>query len=559
MTAYHDIPFRSARDRMLNLLFQDSDSKSKEGSFEPVQQIIANPLRDLPIFYNSTVTEGKPTDFYILGGQNDTEYILCDKEDVPLKIDDAEISGRLLFFETDSETLFHNLRSCRMVSTKTLTDIKIPEAQDTDGVKDFAQTWRRVAQITTPDIKKDQTFHILTRKKNAKGDVLLEESLLPSVSVRVGIDTTLKVQFLSQLDTDVLSEKADGITINFNQPEAANLPLKIKIPQTQEGVNYQLFEITDKNERVERSAPVIGGTQGSEGNMSIELDVTGTFEEDTALVVRAFRDDDDRENTDPLLSADLDQKLTVVVRPNKDLNPGFTGEKIPYNGSTSINLDKIQKSVNYQLLVRRLELSEYSAEGALQIEDMESIGNLISIGEPKSGEQGGSISFEIESQQEDSVFVIQATKNNQTNGETLRIKNGLVLLVQPSPSPGVTAENSAISSGEEGLIILNKTQKGVKYQLAAGNKTIGEFGYHISERAIGGVRERREFGMRIETDFKIGTAEDSAGTLFGDETLILPTGTLKKTTTFKVIARKSYTGLEAELSGTVEITVTKSS
>jgi hypothetical protein len=92
-----------------------------------------------------------------------------------------------------------------------------------------------------------------------------------------------------------------------------------------------------------------------------------------------------------------------------------------------------------------------------------------------------------------------------------------------------------------------------------GNQTIGEYGYHISDRAIGGVVQRREFGMRIGTDFKIGTAQDTVETLFGDETLILPTGLLKKTTTFKVIARKSFTGLETELSEDVKITVTKSS
>ncbi len=562
MTLYHDIPFRSARDQMFDLLFRDSasDSKSKEDTFEPVQQIIADPLKDLPVFYNSRVTDGKPTDFYILGGQKDIEYILCDKEDVPLKVNDNEISAQLLSLETNSETLLHNLRSCRMLSTENFSEIKIPEAEDTDGIKDFAQTWRRVAQITTPAIKKDQTFHILARKKNITKDAeQLEEYLLQAVSVRVGIDTSLPAQFLSQLGTDVLSEKGDGIAINFNQPEAANLPLKIRILQTQEGVNYQIFETDDEAKRIERSGTVVGGTQGSEGNMTVELETTGTFEEDTVLIIRAFRDIGDKENSDPLLAADLDQKLNVVVRPNKDLEPSFADEKIPYNGSTSIRLDKTQKSVDYQLFARRLELSEYSATGALEIADVESIENLVPIGKPKSGKQGDSISFETEAQQEDSVFIIQATKNNQANGEKLRIKKGLVLLVQPSPSPTIAAENSTISKGEEGLVILSNTQKGVKYQLQSGKKTIGEYGYHISERAIGGIVERREFGMRIGTDFKIGTAQDNAATLFGDEKLILPTGTLKKTTTFKIVARKSYTGLEAELSEDVTIAVGEAS
>lgn len=562
MTLYHDIPFRSARDKIFDLLFQNSasGSKSKEDTFEPVQQIIADPLKDLPVFYNSRVTDGKPTDFYILGGQNDIEYILCDKEDVPLKVNDNEINAQLLSLETDSETLLHNLRSCRMLSTETLYEIKIPEAEDTDGIKDFARTWKRVAQITTPDIKKDQTFRLLARKKNiTKNAEQLEEYLLQSISVRVGIDTSLPVQFLPQLGTDVLSEKGDGITINFNQPEAANLPLKIRILQTQEGVNYQIFETIDADKRIERSGIVVGGTQGSEGNMTVELETTGTFEEDTVLVIRAFRDIADKENSDPLLAADLEQKLTVVVRPNKELELSFADEKIPYNGSTSIRLDKTQQSVNYQLFARRLELSEYSAEGVLEIADVESIGNLVPVGKPKSGKQGDSISFETEAQQEDSVFVIQATKNNQLNGETLLIEKGLVLLVQPSPSPTVTADSSAISKGEEGLVILSNTQKGVKYQLQSGKKTIGEYGYHISERAIGGIVERREFGMRIGTDFKIGTVQDNAFTLFNDEKLILPTGAIKKTTTFKIIARKSYTGLETELSEDVTITISEPS
>lgn len=558
MTQYHDIPFRSARDQMFDLLFKDSasGSKSKEDTFEPVQQIIADPLKDLPVFYNSRVTDGKPTDFYILGGQNDIEYILCDKEDVPLKVNDNEINAQLLSLETNSETLLHNLRSCRMLSTENFSEIKIPEAEDTEGIKDFAQTWKRVAQITTPDIKKDQTFHILARKKNITKDVeQLEEYLLQAVSVRVGIDTSLPIQFLSQLGTDVLNEKGNGITINFNQPEAANLPLKITILQTQEGVNYQIFEIADGDKRIERSGTVVGGTQGTEGDMTVELETTETFEEDTVLVIRAFRDIGDKENSDPLLAADLDQKLTVVVRPNKDLEPNFTDKKIPYNGSTLINLDKTQKSVDYQLFARPVELSEYSAEGVLEIADVESIGNLIPIGKSQSGKQGESISFETEAQQEDSVFIIRATKNNQANGETLRIKTGLVLLVQPSPSPTVSAETDTISKGEEGFVVLSNTQKGVKYQLQVGKKAIGEYGYHISERAIGGIVERREFGMRIGTDFKIGTNQDNAATLFGDEKLILPTGPIKKTTTFKVIARKSYTGLEAELSEDVTITI----
>jgi hypothetical protein len=562
MTVYHDIPFRSARDQMFDLLFQDSDSgsKSKENTFEPVQQIITNPLKDLPILYNSRVADGKPANLYILGGQKDTEYILCDKEDIPLMANKHEINGQFLSLEIDSETLFYNLRSCRVLSTETLTEITIPEAEDTDGIKDFAQTWRRVAQITTPNIKNDQTFHILARKKNVTGgDEQIKEYLLQTVSIKVGIDTSLKVQFLPQLDTDFLSEKGDRITINFNQPEAANLPLKIRIPQSQEGVNYQLFETTAAGNRIERSDIVVGGTQGSEGDMSIELATTGTFEEDIVLLIRAFRDSKDKENSDPLLAADLDQKLNVVVRPNPNLKPEFADEKIPYNGSTLIHLDKTQESVDYQLFSRPVELSEYSVEGALQIEDVESIQNLIPIGEPKSGKKESSISFETEIQQEDSVFIIQAIKNNQINGETLRIKNGLVLLVQPSPSPTVTADHNTISNGEEGLVVLSNTQKGVKYQLKLDGKPIGEYGYHVSERAIGGIVERREFGMRIGTDFKIGTAQDTIATLFDDEILLLPTGQLKKTTTFKVIAQKSFTGLETELSEDVKITVKKSS
>jgi hypothetical protein len=557
MTEYHDIPFRSARDQMFDLLFQDaaSSSKSKEGTFEPVQRIIARPLKDLPVLYNSTVTKGNPTDFYILGGQTDIEYILCDKEDVPVTTAGQEIKEQLLSLESDAEELFHALRACRIISTEKQTEIIIPDEDDQNGIEDFARTWRRVAKITTPGIEIDQTFHLLARKKNIKSDIQVEEYLLQAVSVRVGIDTTLPVQFLKQLDTDFLSEKGDRITINFNQPEA----LTVRILQTQEGINYQILEINDKNKRVERSVAVIGGTQEPEGNMNVELKTTGTFAEDTDLIIRAFRNSEDRENTNQLLAADLVQKLKIVVRPNAELKPGLAKEKIPYNGSTSINLDKIQKTVNYQLFARPLELSEYTAGGALEIEDVERIENLISIGEAKSGKEDGSINFETESLQEDSVFVIQATKNNQTDGETLRIKTGLVLLVHPDPSPSVSANKTDISSDEESLVIVNKTQKDVKYQLMQGDKSIGEYGYHISERAIGDVSERREFGMRIGTDFKIGTVEDAAETLFSNKKLILPTGALKKTTTFKVIAKKSYTGLETELSEKVKITVTDAS
>lgn len=544
---------------MIDLLFRDAnpDSAAKKETFEPVQRIFANSLKDLPVLYSSTVTLGKQADIYILGGQDDTEYFLRDREYLSL-IGENEVIGQLVSVNAAPEELLEKLRACRMSSAEILNELEIPEANETAKIRKFAQSWRRVVQIKTPEITEDRTFHILARKKNIAEADQIEEYLLHAVAIRVGIDIFPSVQILKP-GTNLVSEKVTSVIIDFNQTELTNTPLKIRIQQSQEGINYQLFELTESGKRIERSAVVGGGTQGEGAEMRIELETTGAFKEDTILVVRAFRDAKNKDKENPLLAADLNDKLNIVVRPDSDLNLSFAAEKIPYNGSTSINLSKVQKSVDYQLFGRRVELSEYLPNGTLQIEDVKSIVNLAPIGAPQSGEHGETLSFETGVQPEDAVFVVQATKNNQPNGETLRLKKGLVLLVEPSPLPSVAAAGDIISSGEEAAIVLENTQKGVKYQLQAGTKTIGEPGYHLSERAIGGIDQRREFGMRLETDFKIGTENDNAATLYHDGKLILPTGQLKRTTNFKVTAIKSYTGLETELSETVKITIDKSS
>lgn len=543
MNAYNDIPLRSARNAIISLLFGMPANTGKD-AYPTSPRFIPSVLQDLPIAYRAKVPNGQATVFYVIGAQKNTEYILCDEQGRPLPDNGLEIKGEILDLADDTDTRLFNLRALGIFPAAAA--LPIPASDDAQAIEAFVHTWRRVAAITTPIVTEDRSFRILARSLQPSGPP--EGYLHQIISLRVGIDTALAVGWKPILDTDRLLDDGKALLINYNQPG----PLKVGIVRSQEGIRYQLLEETPDG-RVARSGIAVGGAQGATGDMDIVLESTGDFKEDAQLVIRAFRDENDRDNKDLLLAADLDSRLTIRVRPNTLTSVKLNTVVVDYDKNATVEVSGIQASVAYQLYGRLLLLQEYAPDGSPEIPDPEKIEELAPIGEPKVGSEGGTLKFNTGKQQEDTVFVLQATKREPANGAILRLSTILVLLVKPYPKVAVSLAKATIAPGEEGHIVLEGTQAGVKYQLTANDKDIGEPGYHLADRAIGSIQARREYGMRIGIDFKIGQEGDTVSSLFETELLVLPTGAVAEETTFKVVAVKSYTGQRKELSKSVTL------
>jgi hypothetical protein len=154
-------------------------------------------------------------------------------------------------------------------------------------------------------------------------------------------------------------------------------------------------------------------------------------------------------------------------------------------------------------------------------------------------ENGGELSASTGSLAEDTLLVIQATKT--ANRESLQLSQVVVILTRPDPSPVVGVQKAAVDSGQAGVVTLDKTQKGVSYQLRldADNTPVNLPGYDLRDRGLETVR--------IEVDLLV---EEQ-----GQPILLLPTGPITAATRFNILASKILTAESAQLTGKAEIDI----
>ncbi len=364
MNTYHDISLRSARDRVISILFGGlpSDPAERTKGFGSVRQAIPYPLLDLPVAYRTKAPfESRPV-IFVLGGQEDIQYMLCDEAGIPVSYSEEALVGEPVELTNpngprleEALLLLPGLTIHPEEAAATI-DLATPEQREA-----FQTTWQRLIRFDAPPITGDVTYTILA----ARYVDTLPEVGIPGlwaylhepVTFRVGIDTVMPTCFIDLQATDKLGEDGHTITIDFNQPARDNRPLCIEILDSQEEVHYQVLELLSDGTRVERSEIVVGGTQGSAGDMRLVLDLNGSFEEDTTLVIRAFREEGQRDVDDPLVSADLEGLLKVLVRPNPAVTFNLLNAPLPYGASPEISLAASQASVQYELFVLPLRLS----------------------------------------------------------------------------------------------------------------------------------------------------------------------------------------------------------
>ncbi|MEM7370296.1 MAG: LamG domain-containing protein [Bacteroidota bacterium] len=577
MSAYQDIPLRIARDRMISLLFQELPSLSSDGNeaFDPKQQLIPYPIRDLPIAYRSKVPNDRTMTFYILGGQKELVYTLCDDAGNPVRNNQIPNTGTFVELGADMDELLFELRSLDIFPVDSRTELSIPAEGDTEGISQFVQSWGHLIKFTTPIISEDRTFQILVQKtistQPSVGLNQIEEFLHQSVSVRVGIDTALSVQFIPQQTSDVLSQDNRVITINFNQTILDNQPLKVQILQSQEGINYQLFE-EGQDGRVERSAIVIGGTQGAAGDLDIILTPTGPFEEDTTLIVRAFRDVDNKDSQDLLLAGNLDHSVTVLVRPNPALTWTLTQDPLPFGASPDVTIHSPQLSTDYALYRYSLKESysfeaasaEYSPAGVIspivlakaqddtQAPLAELMGEVLNAGTKQS------LNFPLMT---DTLLLIKASKRD--NGESLYLSQHVVSLNQADPGPLVEVDPPFASQGDMVQIRLRAIQSRTAYQLqepAANSFTdIGPAQLYGADRGIGWHSNGRVLGMPIigsaplTGDLIVANSLQVKDDLFSRQLIEFVPIPFQQEQAYRILAIKEYSGLQLPINQSFQL------
>ncbi|HAE59522.1 MAG TPA: hypothetical protein DCG54_08450 [Anaerolineae bacterium] len=452
------------------------------------------PLRDLKLVYPPMVAYNRPTTIQILGGQVGVLYQLCDEDGNP-------------FIEKGNRF-----------------EIRPEAGVAEDGVL-----------LPTPAIIKDITFTVLAIREDKDKNLQAETYLNQLVSVKVGIDTSLPVVF-SPSTGQVAN--ANQIITNYGDK------VSVTVSNTQEGISYKL---------VMGPADALVNLSGAQkGNQSaITLVSSQGFNEDTQINVLAYR------TASTKVFAILDTVLTIQVRPNPAVQINIVPPIIDYNTSSTLTLNTPQSSAEYRLFKRELTPAEYlsSEAGGIVIETDE--GRRVFVRSPEQitdwdapagfvsvklfKDSKGNLSATTGSLSEDTLFIVQATK--VVNRERLQLLQAVAILVRPDPAPIVAVKNEVVETGQNGMVTLKKTQKGVAYllRLDADNTPINPPGYHLTDRGVETVR--------VEVDLLI---EDQ-----GKAILLLPTNAITQATSFNILASKLVTGVSAQLTGKATLDIIK--
>jgi hypothetical protein len=370
--------------------------------------------------------------------------------------------------------------------------------------------------LLTPKITKDVTFSIMAVREDAARGVLLETYLNELVAIEVGLDQRLAVSFEPLSQRGQVARNGQ-LVVNY-----AETSVTIAVALSQEGVTYQLFGGTKDDENV---APVSDPVLGTGAKILLSLKSGVQLVEDTVIKIKARRKTADQD-----MSVFLDARLSVKVRPDPTVAVSADLPVVDYEGTPKFALSRFQASAAYELYLRAVTASEYVG-GVVHVQSRE-LSGFVKLGAFTGGAiASGNLT-------KDTVFIVTATKIE--NGETLQLNQSVAVLVRPSRDPEVRAERSPISTGTSGKVLVNKTQKGVEYQLLdEDNTSLGSPGYDYRDRGLGTTRLGIDFG--VDTD--------------GGKPVSLPTPLLNRKTTFRVRATTIYAHQSTDLKETVSIDV----
>lgn len=336
--------------------------------------------------------------------------------------------------------------------------------------------------------KEDYTFSVLATKQNSG----LENVLLQTVTIQVGVDTGLIVRLIDEI-------------IDFNATAT------IVVEATQRNAKYQAFDL--KGNPI--SEEVLSGEGGD------LLITTQTQPEDQGIKVKAT-------NLKTGLNDWMRQQVKVFVKPNLNLEVSLEQEVIDYKAKGTVVIKNSQKSTQYLL---RFEWIDDDTV------DQNEINNTTAVAVKKGNDDVLKITTGILI--EDIRLNVLATKID-SNIEAQLLQT-ITIPVRPDPSRKLSKVDETVDFSQGTFIRVNDSQPGIQYQLRndVNNAKIGWPRYHSRNKGI-------DIG-RIEMDFAIDE--------FAGNSVDLPTGGLTKTKTLNVLAIKTTTKVTAELKDTITIEV----
>jgi len=540
MTAYHNLPERNAKNRILDLLLVDKESSP----------MVTLPQSDLPISFYPKVPANASTFFYLLGGQETVDYVLCDESKQELN----DYDGTLIALDPNDTEVWNDLLSYHIYPPSANQEIVIPASGDTTAYQTFADTWRYVVKFETPDLGKDCHFYVKISNQivSSPNNYSVARYLNYPIPFEVGIETTLTLNFLSEHApaNAALIDDDTNILIDYGVSDLQGLEIYVDKPQAH--ITYQL------QERSPNRGTILSDAVTTDDNQSyINLIVnTEAFNDDSVLEVRAFRNTTDEDGEAIVDAAILDQALSISFRPDtgRSISLGEDKNILVFGASATIFVEDYEPDVVYQLYVGKLSLHKYIAPTTIDTVAMQFTPvsllvdadvqhiyplDLVNVEGTDAGAQG--LQFITEAMYDDSVFVVKATKS----GEEFLLQSTVMVLVEPD----IVTPDASIDTDND-IITITGTREGVKYQLqsqGASLVNIGNPGYHYTDRGIALIANNlTEYGTRIGIDFKVGGEGVYHSSLYNHD-VILPTGTLTDGETLTILAIKPHTGLSVKL------------
>jgi hypothetical protein len=450
----HTIPFRSARDRLIDLI-----------DFGKTY-----PLSDLNIVSDQfKVAFGKTTEIPIEHAQLNVDYQLCDSSGNSL--------GSEFRKSGTGETLY----------------------------------------IKTPAIYEDLSYRIETIKTYKRND-LKRRFLNEKAVIEVGVDVGLKLAFQESEDLDLLDPKnldpkpSDPRIINYGERENIN----VQVLKTQEGVEYTLL---------------LNGTEvgvGVKGHLGTITLPTGPILEDTHIQVRAsriFSDESEKED-----SALLEASLHLKVRAQRHLSASVKSSPIiPFQQDATIIIKNSEENIHYRAWKHEIKDSEF-VYGIVDEQDT-SLVRVAIDGKPdaqvqipvnpepwatsqggKGYEQvkdsklgtGGDIELNLPDLEEDTLVIIQASKEHQNSADSestvtssIALAQAVLVLVEPNPQPQLKLRAPADTSINAHCTEVCGGQPGVFY--SAPEVMTQPIYFHKLDKGINNIRVEIDMAIADST------------------------------------------------------------
>lgn len=431
------------------------------------------------------------------------------------------------------------------------------------------------ALLETPPITKDITYKILACKRlniDSCKDNPYKVFLQQRAKIRAGLNTHLEAEITRETDT----EGNNPLPATLLDPQTPTTPtaariihfgqrVEVEVRQSQEGVRYQLFPAKD------HSQPALSEEITGEGSGRSIVILSHNITEDMDIHVLASKTLHAPPGNENEQSNWLDTVLPLKVR----ANPGLSTTTTPilaWGERPNTKIQATQTTASYRAFRHKITDEEFvfgNGHGELlktSVPDYpdvqvkapawQAIWQDVPAGYTETGTltqgNGGQLSLELDALIEDSLVIIQATKQHQQGDRTIpsavQLHQAIMLLLQPDPAPPLTLRILVTDETARSIQVANG-QAGVFYhfRLTVDGEEISLPVYFHHWNSDDTPEDKGIGQLRIEGDFVVATTE-TPKTPVTDIITALPDAV-----TLHIYARKARTNVSTALANTITL------